>query len=225
MVIAKIGDTMAGWGTIEDDMEDMLLSAVNAKKARRRRRLENKQIPKTRPRKVLLLYSHIALFLLSLLDGLIIVTFPSVPDRSTGINVETSALFPVLGAAIAYGWYSFKIQQSPSDRIASSILVKVASAISLVLTLSMLACMLALALMRKSRVSLVSIISTLYAQFFGECGANASHALSTQLRPLPWPHDRHSSCESGRLNCSGFSVSSTMARVGSQRFEGLSSTN
>lgn len=158
VVIGKIGNHMAGWDTIDQDMEDMHLAAVEAKKATRRRRLENTRKPKTRPRKMLLLFSNIALLLLSLVDGLVAALFSTVAARSAGWGAMTAESFPVLGAVVAYGWYSMKIQQMSADAISPSILLKVASSISLVLTLSILACMLAFAIMRKSRISSVLIM-------------------------------------------------------------------
>lgn len=140
---------MAGWGTIEDDMDDILLAAVKAKKARRRRRQDKEQKPKTRPRKMLLLFSNIALLLLTLVDGFAYALSRSIAARSVGWTPDLLELAPVIGAGIAYAWYSVKIQRLSPDAVATSILLKVTSAISLACNLSVFACLLAVAVLRK----------------------------------------------------------------------------
>lgn len=149
VVIGKIGDHMAGWGTIEDDMDDLLLAAIKANKARRRRRQDKEQKPKTRPRKMLLLFPNIALLLLTLVDGFIYALSWSTAARSVVWTSDLIELAPVIAAGIAYAWYSVKIQRLSPDAVATSILLKVVSAISLACNLSVFACLLAVAVMRK----------------------------------------------------------------------------
>lgn len=139
IVIGKIGDRMAGWETIDDDMDDVLLCAVKAKRAKRRRKLEANKKPKTRPRRLLLLSSNILLLLLSITEAvLLLIFFSAAASNRHARTAAAEQILPFIGAALAYAWVSIRVHQSSPDAVATSILFRLVSAVSLVLSILIL---------------------------------------------------------------------------------------
>lgn len=130
---------MAGWETIDDDMDDILLSAVKAKKAKRHRRLEADKKPKTRPSRLLLLSSNVLLFLFSSAEAvLLLISFSVAAFKGRDWIAGAEQILPFIGAAVAYAWVSIKMQRSSPDAVATSILFRLLSAISLVFSMCIL---------------------------------------------------------------------------------------
>lgn len=140
--LSKIAERMAGWQAIDDEMEDLLLTTVKAKRARRRRKQNADKKLKTRPRKWYFLLANIALLMLSLVEGIVFTIFTSVAARSAKQSNSRSELFPAVAAVAAYAWYSIKIRGKTTEAVAASILLKTAVGISLLLNLAITACLL-----------------------------------------------------------------------------------
>lgn len=148
-MLAAVANHMSGWATIDDDVDDLLLASVKAKRARRKRKLAAEQGPKTRPRKWLLITPLVALALASCIDALILTL---TTESYTFITLQIDAVWPTVLALSSYAAYAVKYQLWSPDELGGSMLLKGVCALSVVFYVSIFACMCALSSSRESQI-------------------------------------------------------------------------